>query len=117
MEEKIAELQSQLEQLRTKKQQTETRIAGLQENLEQLHSENQELKEDLQRRKAERHQELLNATTEARLRAGFVRDREAEAQRLKELDDGTLILLAENAEHVAEKLAKAQSTGARRPIN
>jgi len=111
MEEKIAELQSQLEQLRTEKQHTATVVAGLQENIEQLQSENQELKEDLQRRKAERHQELLNAATEARLRAGLVRDREAEAQRLKELDDGTLILLAEDADQVAEKLAKAPPTG------
>jgi hypothetical protein len=48
---------------------------------------------------------------EARVKADLVKDRQAEATRLKDLDDKILILLAEDAEKVAEKMAKAQPTG------
>lgn len=86
-------------------------IAELQHELETLKAENQELKEKLSSIEAERHQELVDAAVEARFRAGFVKDRKAEAERLKDLDDATIVLLREDAERVAEKLAKVQSAG------
>jgi len=89
----------------------EEKIAELQSKMDTLQAENEELKEDLRRRKAERHQELVDRAVETRVKADLAKDRKAEAERLKELDDQTLILIAGDAEKVAEKLAKAPPTG------
>jgi hypothetical protein len=96
----------------------EAKVEELQQELETLKADNTDLKtrnEDLEGRleqiEAERHQERVDAAVEARAEAGLVNDREAETERLKELDDATLILLAEDAGKVAEKLAKAKPIG------
>jgi DNA repair exonuclease SbcCD ATPase subunit len=93
-------------------------LAEVRQELEQVKSENETLKTentDLKGRveaiEAERHQERIDAALEARAKAGLVADRQAEAERLKELDDPTLDLLREDAEKVAEKMAKAPPTG------
>jgi len=93
-------------------------LAEVKQELEQVKAENASLKsenEDLKTRvkslEDERHQERVDATLEARSNAGLVKDRQAEAERLKELDDEILNLLREDAEKVAEKMARAQPTG------
>ena len=45
------------------------------------------------------------------MNAGLVQDRQAEAERLRELDDETLTLLAEDAVKVVERIEKAQNAG------
>jgi hypothetical protein len=96
----------------------EAKVEELQQELETLKADNTDLKtrnEELEGRlgqiEDERHQERVDAAVEARAEAGLVKDQQAEAERLKELDDATLILLAEDAGKVAEKLAKATPTG------
>ena len=95
--EELAELKQELEQVKA-------------EN-ENLKTENDTLKGRVDALEAERHQERVDATLEARAKAGLVKDREAEAERLKGLDDQILDLLREDAEKVAEKMAKAPPTG------
>lgn len=97
MEAKIAELEQKLETLKTEKT--------------TLNAENNSLKGRVKALEDERHQERVDAALEARDKADLVKDRQAEATRLKELDDRTLDLLKEDAEKVAEKMAKAQPTG------
>lgn len=84
-------------------------VKELRQNLADLKEENKTLKEKLERLEAERHMEKVKATVEARLEAGLTRDREAETERLKGLDEETLALLREDAERVAEKVAKAST--------
>jgi regulator of replication initiation timing len=93
-------------------------IVEVKQELEQVKAENASLKtenDDLKARvkslEDERHQERVDAVIEARSKAGLVKDRQAEVERLKELDDKTLDLLREDAEKVAEKMAKAPPTG------
>jgi len=97
MEAKISELEQKLETLKTEKT--------------TLNAENDSLKGRVKALEDERHQERVDAALEARAKADLVKDRQAEATRLKELDDRTLSLLREDAEKVAEKMAKAQPTG------
>ena len=104
MEEQVAELRQELETLKAENETLNT------EN-ETLKAENQKNKEKLDHIEAERHQEHVNAAVGARIMAGIVRDRQGEAERLKDLDDATLIFLREDAELVAEKLAKASLAG------
>jgi len=84
-------------------------IAELKRRLAELETENKALREKLEALEAERHMEKVEAAVEARIRAGLVRDREAEVERLKAFDDATLDLLREDAERVAEKVAKASA--------
>lgn len=84
-------------------------IAELKQKLAEFETENKTLKEKLEALEDERHMEKVNAAVEARLEAGLTKDREAETQRLKDLDDKTLILLREDAEKVAEKVAKTSA--------
>ena len=86
-------------------------LVELQHELEKLQAEKAELKRKLERIEAERHQELVDAALGARLRAGLFRDRKAEAGRLKDLNDAALILLREDAERVAERMARAPVHG------
>ena len=94
-----------------RKKRMEAKIAELEQKLETLKTEKTSLKTEFDAIKAERHQERVDAALEARAKADLVKDRQAEATRLKELDDRTLDLLKEDAEKVAEKMAKAQPTG------
>ena len=91
MEAQVGELRAELETLKS-------------ENAE-LRAKNQELEAKVEHIEAERHDELVDTALGARLEAGLVPDREAEAERLKELDDGILVFLREDAEMVAEKIA------------
>lgn len=93
------------------RQEMERQVAELQSELETLKAENAELKERLEAIEAERHRELVDSAVEARLMAGLAGDREAEAERLKRFDDATLILFGEDAERVAERLAKNPAAG------
>ena len=78
---------------------------------ETLKSENEELNGRVDALEAERHRERVDATLEARVKAGLVDDKEAEAERLKDLDAGTLDLLREDAVKVAAKITKPEPTG------
>ena len=97
MEAKISELEQKLETLKTEKT--------------TLNAENDSLKGRVKALEDERHKERVDAALEARAKADLVKDRQAEATRLKELDDKTLALLREDAEKVAERMAKAGSSG------
>jgi regulator of replication initiation timing len=97
MEAQLAQIKQELEQVKTEKN--------------TLKTENDQLKGRVKALEDERHQERVDATLEARAKADLVKDRQAEATRLKELDDKTLDLLREDAEKVAEKMAKAPPTG------
>lgn len=89
----------------------ETQLQELRQELKTVKSENTRLMDELQRIEAERHQELVEAAVEARLKAGLARDRNNEVERLKGLDDQALLLLAEDAERVAGRTARAATTG------
>jgi hypothetical protein len=95
--EELAELKQELEQVKAEK--------------DTLKTENDELKGRVEALEDERHQERVEAAVEARVKAGLVADRQVEAERLKELDDVTLDLLREDAEKVAEKMAKSPPIG------
>ena len=81
------------------------------ESLETLRAENTRLRGRLQGLEAERRREALERALDARLRAGLCRDRQAEAERMGQLDDGALRLVAEDAEAVAERLTRIQAAG------
>ena len=107
-------MEAQIEELRQQLEEKQTEIDTLKaenESLKGVQAEKDELKGRVEAIEAERHQERVDAALEARFKTGLVADRNAEAERLKELEDSTLILLAEDAEKVAEKLEKAQPTG------
>jgi len=87
----------------------EERIAELEAEVESLRRENEELRAKLAAMEEERHMELVNAVVEARMRAGLVKNRQAEMERLRILDDETLKLLKEDAEKLASKMSKTES--------
>lgn len=107
-------LEAQIEELRQQLEEAQAENDTLKaenESLKDVQAEKDELKGRVEALEAERHQERVDAALEARFKAGLVADREVEAERLKELDDDILVLLAEDAEKVAEKLAKVTPTG------
>jgi len=123
-EERIEELEQELETLKgqvdTLTSENEQLKAAVEENPEGENPEDEdpkvkELRERIETMEAERHQEIVNDTIEARVKTGLVKqkDREKEAERLTDLDDEALEILREDAGNVAEKLAKASSTGPR----
>ncbi len=81
------------------------------EGLEVLRAENTRLRGRLQGLEAEHRREALERALGARLRAGLCRDRQAEAERIGQLDDGALRIVAEDAEAVAERLTRMQTAG------
>jgi hypothetical protein len=93
------------------KEKMETKLAELRQELETLERENRHLRERLRQSEDERHGGLVERALDARFRAGLARDLKAESERLKGLDDETLGFLAEDAERVAERLAKARPLG------
>ena len=113
MEAQIEELRQQLEETQAEN----TALKAENESLKGVQAEKDELKERVEAIEAERHQERVDVALEARFKAGLVADRTAETERLKGLDDLTLILLAEDAEKVAEKLKKTQPTGPKAKYN
>lgn len=82
----------------------ESKLAQLERELEKVKAENTRLE-------AERHRGLLERTLEARLGAGLVTDRVAEAERLRGLDASALVLLADDAGRVAERMGRLASPG------
>lgn len=86
------------------KQVMESRLAQLERELETMSAENTMLK-------AERQRELVDRALEARFRAGLVKDRVAEAERLRGLDIPILVLLTEDAARVAETMGRTASPG------
>lgn len=95
MTEELAELKQKLEQI--------------EKDYETAKTENQELRNRVEAMEAERHQEFLDAAVEARVAAGLMKREDAES--LKDLDDETLLLIAEDARSVAERLEKAKPVG------
>jgi len=107
-------MEAQIEELRQQLTDKQTEIDTLKaenESLNEVQSEKDELKVRVEALEAERHQERVDTALEARFKAGLVADHDKEAERLKELDDKTLVLLAEDAVKVAERIEKAQPTG------
>ena len=81
--------------------------------VEVLRAENTGLKGTVQRLEAERREEKVQRVLEARVKAGLVRDRVKEEERLKGLEDGALTLLAEDAEQIASRAVKTAGPKAR----
>lgn len=81
--------------------------------VEVLRAENTGLKGKVQRLEAERREEKVQRVLEARVKAGLVRDRVKEEERLKGLEDGALTLLAEDAEQIASRAVKTAGPKAR----
>jgi len=88
----------------------EEKLAELEQELETVKGEKQELESRLQAIEDERHAERVATAVDARVKAGIVKEaeRQAEIDRLTTLDDGALDLLEEDAVKVAEMAAKAQ---------
>jgi len=95
--EELAEIRNELERVKAEK--------------EALRSENEELHGRVETLEAERHGELVDATLEARVKAGLVDNRVAEAARLKGLDAGALGLLREDAARVAGRTFRVEPGG------
>lgn len=91
----------------------EEKLAELEQELETVKGEKQELESRLQVIEDERHAERVASAVDARVKAGIVKEaeRQAEADRLTTLDDGALALLQEDAVKVAEIAVKAQPAG------
>ena len=91
----------------------EEKLAELEQELEAVKGEKQELESRLQAIEDERHAERVATAVDARVKAGLVKEaeRQAETDRLTTLDDGALALLGEDAVKVAESMAKAQPAG------
>jgi predicted nucleic acid-binding Zn-ribbon protein len=89
----------------------ESNLSELRQELETLERENRHLRERLRHVEDERHQRLVDTAMDARFRAGLAKDRRAESERLVGLDDATLELMVEDAERVAERLARAKPHG------
>ncbi len=91
----------------------EEKLAELEQQLETVKGEKQRLEERLQAIEDERHAERLASAVDARVKAGIVKEaeRQAEADRLTTLEDGALALLREDAVKVAEMTAKVQPAG------
>ena len=91
----------------------EEKLAELEQQLETVKGEKQELESRLQAIEDERHAERVASAVDARVKAGIVKEaeRQAEADRLTTLDDGALDLLEEDAVKVAENMAKVQPAG------
>ncbi len=85
----------------------------LKKEVEALRAENTGLKGKVQRFEAERREEKVQRVLEARVKAGLVRDRVKEEERLKGLEDGALTLLAEDAEQIASRAVKTAGPKAR----
>jgi len=86
---------------RREKGEMESNIAELRQELNKVREEKTTLESRLRALEAERHEERVAAALDARMRAGLVRDRRAEAERLRELDASTLSLLKEDADGIA----------------
>jgi hypothetical protein len=93
------------------KKKMESNLSELRQELETLERENRHLRERLRHVEDERHQRLVDTAMDARFRAGLAKDRRAESERLVGLDDATLELMVEDAERVAERLARAKPHG------
>ncbi len=78
----------------------------LKKEVESLKAENADLKTKVRRLEAERKEERVQHTIEARLKAGLVRDRVAEEERLRNLSDEALLLIVEDANQIAERPMK-----------
>ena len=91
----------------------EEKLAELEQELEIVKGEKQELESRLQAIEDERHAERVDSDVDARVKAGIVKEaeRQAEIDRLTTLDDESLALLEEDAVKVAENMAKAQPAG------
>jgi len=81
------------------------------DSMELLRAENTRLRGRLQGLEAEHRRETLERALDARLKAGLARDRQAEAEKLGQLDDAALRLIAEDAEAVAERLTRTHAAG------
>ncbi|MGD2200498.1 MAG: septum formation initiator family protein [Candidatus Bathyarchaeota archaeon] len=76
------------------KNRMEQKIAQLEHQLETVKAENRELR-------AERRRKFMERAIEARARAGITRDRKAEAEHLDGFQDEVLVFLAEDAERLS----------------
>ena len=81
--------------------------------IDSLKAENTGLKAELQQVKDLQHAEKALRTLQARAKAGLVRDRKQEEEKLGKLDDAALELLTEDAEQIAEKVLKSAGPKAR----
>ena len=84
---------------------------AMEQSLEQARRELEAARAENARLKAEIHGARVERALEARARAGLVRDRAAEAERLGRLDDQALAVLAEDAEGIAVRRAWAGARG------
>ena len=98
---------------RREKKGMEEKLAELEQELETVKGEKQALESRLEVIEDERHAERVATAVGLRVKAGIVKaaERQAEVDRLKELDDGALSLLEEDAVKVAENMAKVQQVG------
>jgi len=93
----IAELQKKLDAVTAENQTLKT-------EQDKIKTENQNLKAQLDQIKEERHLEKVSEVVDLRLQAGLATDRNAETEKLKELDDKTLgIMRGDVAAFIAEK--------------
>jgi hypothetical protein len=83
------------------------------ENTDALKAENTRLRGRIQGLEAEKRRTALEEAVAARLRAGLARDKQAEAEKLSQLDDATLTLLAEDADAVTKLRTHAAGPKAR----
>jgi len=84
-------------------------LAQIKADYEAAKKENEALKDRVAAVEAERHRERLGAAVEARVAAGLMKAEDAAT--LKDLDDATLVLLAEDAGRIKEALLQASPSG------
>lgn len=114
MQEKIEELEATVETLKTE---VETLKAAAEDpgegpdDSEETDPKITALEAKVKAMEDEKHNGLVEACLKARFKAGLVTDRKKDREALKEIPDSILILMAEDADRIAEKLEKTRPAG------
>jgi hypothetical protein len=118
MKTKIDELTASFEDLKKEKEDLEKERNDLKADLERLEKKPEEkdpefeaVKTELAAIKKRIHDELVDAAVEARFAAGLIAKKDEEKERIAELSDEYLRLLAGDALKIAEKLESVTSPG------
>ncbi len=81
-------------------------LQDIKKEVDTLKAEKETLRGKVEKLEAERREEKIQRTLEARAKAGLVKDRKQEEDRLRRLGDDSLTILAEDAELLASKPGK-----------
>jgi len=104
-DQRIAKLETELQAVTAEKDKINTELG-------QVKQANKDLKDEVDKVKAERHLEKVKEVVDLRMQAGLATDSNAETERIKALDDPTLMIMkADVKAFIVEKERMAKVTG------